>query len=173
MKWLRAELIDAEFGGTHPKLSALSVPSGQLKVETDGAGFFQPIDDGQLMTIIGLEKSGTLLDLLAFNPDEPSRWWRRTGWVNVLGDVALTAACHEILGEKTPAFVHADLSGWIDSGGEGCVILDWQHAAMDLIGADLVVETVELGNRLDGLLRRPPESYRIRVARPGGLHHAA
>ena len=90
-----------------------------------------------------------LVDLVGIDVDHPDRFWRRRGKALVLGNAYLEIAGQE--GEPVPVFRNP--LTWLRSGGAGIVILDWDCAWDLLLGFELIAEDVELGNRLETVLR--------------------
>ena len=91
-----------------------------------------------------------LLDLLAFEPARPDRWWLRRGQAPLLGSIyvglALEAGC------ALP--VYASPMNWIKANGQGLVILNWETGPDLLLDVgEFVAEDVALGNRLAAALR--------------------
>jgi len=90
-----------------------------------------------------------LVDLVAVASDQPDQFWRRRGEALVLGSAYLDIAGQE--GEPVPVFRNP--MAWIQSGGDGIVVLDWNWTADLLLGFDLIAEDVELGDRLEAALK--------------------
>ena len=90
-----------------------------------------------------------LLDLLAFDPTRPDCWWLRRGQALLLGSIyvglALEAGC------ALP--VYSSPMSWLRANAEGLVVLDWKAAPDLLLGADLIAEDVDLGNRIEAALK--------------------
>ncbi len=87
-----------------------------------------------------------LLDLLAFDPTQPDRWWLRHGQALLLGSIyvglVLEAGC------ALP--VYSNPMSWLRANAEGVVILDWNAAPALLLDAgEFLAENLELGNRLE------------------------
>jgi hypothetical protein len=101
---------------------------GVCPIETHGTTF-EPVDEGEPTVIVpcgwfdGL--NWHLTDLAAFRLDDPSRWWRRLGVADVLGNV------HGFTVEPKP--LHATPLDWLRDAGKGLVILDWSCDPMDLL----------------------------------------
>ncbi len=90
-----------------------------------------------------------LVDLVAVASDQPDQFWRRRGEALVLGSAFLGIAGQE--GEPVPVFRNP--MAWLQSGGAGIVVLDWDWAADLLLGFDLIAEDLDLGTRLEAALK--------------------
>jgi hypothetical protein len=62
----------------------------------------------------------SLDDIVAFDPKNPSRWWRRIGVADVLGLSELEAARDE----NRPVRLFRDPLSWLIAGRAGCVLID-------------------------------------------------
>ena len=101
-----------------------------------------------------------LVDLLAFDIDEPKRWWLRVGAGVILGSYWAEKA--DWLGE--PLYLFGNPLSWLKAECQGAVILDWNCAAWRLAGVKKVIaETYELGCRIDKTFNRPLGLPEIRV----------
>ena len=90
-----------------------------------------------------------LVDLVAVYLDHPDHFWRRRGEALVLG-----AAYLDITGQEgAPIPVFRNPMSWLKAGGAGVCILDWDWARDLLLDHELIVEDVELGERLDAALK--------------------
>ncbi len=99
-----------------------------------------------------------LVDLVAVDLDHPDHFWRRRGEALVLGSAYLDIAGQE--GEPVPVFRNP--MSWLRSGGVGVCILDWDYAWDLLLGAELIAEDVDTGNRLEAALK--PEIWVMEAA---------
>lgn len=87
----------------------------------------EPKRDEWLETLPLFDRVGNALvvvDILAWYPGEPGKWWSRTGAVPVLSEHRLAAA----LAARKPVRVYRTPSVWNEAGGggaAGCCILDW------------------------------------------------
>ena len=90
-----------------------------------------------------------LIDLVAVDLDHPDRYWRRRGEALVLGNAYL-----EIAGqEREPVPVFKNPLTWLQAGGAGIMVLDWDYARDLLRDHDLIAEDLGLGDRLEVTLR--------------------
>ncbi len=127
---LRDELADA-VTSIPPKrlayLTGLGIPEdficsgphqvGFASIETNG-DFYEPADDGDLAIIVAEIRGVEVTDLVAVNPQAPSRWHLRRGDVEILGG--------EHLGERVfPTMIHPNPLRWLQSGGNGICIVNW------------------------------------------------
>lgn len=101
-------------------------------------------------------------DLIAFTPGEPGRWWVRTGNAALLNAIEVDAAA--IL--DRPLILHADPLEWMRAAGDGAVIIDWRcFLPLHLGGApSITCMDMDLAERLDRRLKRPPGRQRIEIA---------
>ena len=90
-----------------------------------------------------------LRDLIAIDFDHPDRFWRRRGEALVLGHALLEISRQE----SEPVKVFRNPLTWLRSGGNGIVVLDWDYAWDLLLDRELIAEDVELGTRLEGVLK--------------------
>jgi hypothetical protein len=109
-----------------PRVTILAEPLmiGVSFVETWSDGFYEPNDDGELAVIIaeGWPEPpiwDSVDDLIAFKPTDPSRWWRRLGEVQMLGN-------YNIRPEPVfPTTLYDSPMSWLQAGGTGLCIVDW------------------------------------------------
>ena len=99
-----------------------------------------------------------LIDLIAVDAGHPDRFWRRRGEALVLGAAYLDIAGHE----GAPIMVFENPMTWLRSGAAGVVVLDWEWVPDLLLGFDLIAEDVQLGNRLEAVLK--PEIWVMEAA---------
>ena len=99
-----------------------------------------------------------LRDLVAVDLDRPERFWRRRGEALVLGNAYLEIARQDF--EVVPIF--STPISWLRSAGAGVCILDWNFARDLLLGHELLVEDLELGDRLEAALA--PEIFVMEAA---------
>lgn len=129
-----------ELGG---EVSAVVLPVYWADIPTEEA----PVDDGDL------------IDLLAFNPNEPDRWWLRRGDGILLGAGALD---HLYLGAELQ--VCQTPLKWLLDYCEGCVALDWPRAADRLRSIEtLAIKDISFAEEVRRYLQKPLLVPDIRV----------
>lgn len=117
------------------RLFRLGVPPAALRpqrcavvrIETDAAGFFQPVETGALAVVV---MDGVLClpyarvdELVAFNTADPATWWLRRGDTPVLGLAGLECA----RGAGEPIDLHATPWDWLRHGCDGVVVVRWDE----------------------------------------------
>jgi hypothetical protein len=122
------------------RLKALGIPDvalfgprpivGVAAVETGNDGWFQVSDHGELMLVIadGVPDGvgwRTIDDVVAIDPSIPSRWWRLTGNVDVLGCNLNADKIDYSITIKEPISLYASPTEWLQHGGDGLCVLDW------------------------------------------------
>ena len=90
-----------------------------------------------------------LIDLVAVDLNRPDRFWRRRGEALVLGNAYLEIARQE----REPVPVFKNPLSWLQAGGAGIMVLDWDYARDLLRDHDLIAEDLGLGDRLEVTLR--------------------
>jgi hypothetical protein len=157
VEFYRAFLALEPGGDAWNELRRLGVPlAGEIAaggvgiatVETTGNSFYQPAPGSRLAFIMPCygpyppPKMPTgpgdpqPHDLLAWCPNQPSRWWLRRGSAVTLGEWAVALA--ETYRE--PLHVHQTPLDWLQHGGGGAVVLDAEAAAYRLRDIPLVAE---------------------------------
>ncbi len=90
-----------------------------------------------------------LRDMVAVDLDYPDRFWRRRGKALVLGNAYL-----EIAGQEyEPVPIYRNPMTWLRGAGAGVCVLDWDYARDLLLDHELIAEDVDLGNRLEAILK--------------------
>ncbi len=82
--------------------------------------FILPVWAGPAPSIYSIIESPVLIDMIAWRPDDPSRWWYRTGEGDTLGIDNLDLA-HA---EGWPISLHRTPLDWLRAGCRGAVLLD-------------------------------------------------
>ena len=160
-------------GVSHPaRLAAGNV--GVAEIETTGDGLYQPAPGGQpvfVQPVYGAVRPPEVpivdpadpepVDLVAWHPKVPARWWLRRGIAVLLGEIEIVHA--EVYDE--PIQVHRTPLDWLKAGGDGIVLLtDPADAFSYLRGLKIVAEDVSHGLELERRLRPPvPELPHIFV----------
>ncbi len=128
---------------------------GAARITTTSAGLFELHDDGELALIVpeGVPEWpgwAEVHDLVAFRLDNPGRWWRRRGDVDLLGASNMTPW------RLSPLVIHATPLSWLQGTAAGICIVDWSFDPTALLAAGhLSIETPALRSRLE---------YRIKEA---------
>ncbi len=123
---------------------------GAARIATTRDGLFEPHDDGELALIVpeGVPEVPAwdeIHDLVAFMPDDPARWWRRRGDVDLLGASNMTSW------RLAPLIIHETPLSWLQGGATGICIVDWSFDPLArLTGAGhLVIETTAVRRQLE------------------------
>lgn len=150
---------------------------GVLRADLSDEAFYQPSEDGTscLAVPVGVqcdEGWDFLVDILAFQPRNPTRWWLRRGCAAILNPEGVRRAEHfrEILA------VWSSPLAWLKSGGQGIVILDWSaHLPLWLSGVSAIAcETPALAGRVQSALREQTiTTPDVRVIKSEVVSHAA
>ena len=124
-------------------------------------GCFEFAENGRSVAVLPVYDSATpawsplehrfdgLLDLLAFDPTQPERWWLRRGQALLLGSIYVGLA----LEADSALPIYANPMSWIKANAEGVVVLDWEAAPSLLLDAsEFLAEDVALGDRLQAAL---------------------
>ena len=82
--------------------------------------FILPVWDGPAPSIYSGVENPVLIDMIAWRPDDPARWWYRTGEGAVLGVDHLDLA-HT---EAWPISLHRTPLDWLRAGCRGAILLD-------------------------------------------------
>lgn len=111
------------------RLAAYQPPFGLQRVEEIGDGLYQPSEDGPVAVIIPVMEFdvvetwgirtpiSTVIDLIAFRPDNPNQWRWRVGDAWALGAY--------LLFEDAPIELVANPLEWLAKGGDALCLLDW------------------------------------------------
>ena len=139
---------------------------GTYNIDTDKAGLFQPCTNGRAAYVVpalplpapwelGFPNDDPG-ELIAWFPQEPSRWWCRTGLLPILNPEAVEAAAH--FGQRLA--IHATPLSWLKAEGDGIVILSRSaDLRLWLSGVPAVTcETDALGGAVDRALRDRPRA---------------
>lgn len=135
---------------------------GVTRVRVEGA-FYEPASDGVEMVLIASFEvpprlpdgrwrvSNEVVDLLAFRPVDPSRWWSRRGIVAALGEESLPSF------DDASVWVWRDPLAWLKSGAIGICPIDPDPASvrdvlLQLPGID--AEDVAHGREIESLMSR-------------------
>ncbi len=131
------------------------------------SGFFEFHEHGEKALVIAEGEPAVpgwhwIEDLIAFRPNEPSRWWLRRGDAQLLGEYNLR---DWKLGETV---LHATPLDFLQGGGQGVCVLDWRLDPSMLLygtGAGLVADSAALKDRLlDRVREAAVEPWNVEVA---------
>ena len=126
---------------------------GRARIATRPDGIYEPDLAGEWAVVAGaFDANGELGDLVAWFPERPGQWWRRTGDIPVLGARELAIAADggwSIWLFPTP-------NDWLFAHGDGVCIIDWAVPLDWLFDGVARVECPDpaLGDRLARALRR-------------------
>ena len=106
--------------GTPPRLHG---DFGVARAQFHG-DFFEFAPDGAPVLVLGVAEhpAEEIIDLVAFEPSNPGRWYLRLGQAVVLGRHNARLA----LFEESPVFIHATPLDWLRANCQGAVVLDWK-----------------------------------------------
>ena len=118
-------------------------------------GLYEP-DEGGIEGIVvpvydSLYDNHLLVDLAAFIPEAPERWWLRVGNGVLLGADVVDKA--EFFDE--PVHLYPSPLAWLQNECRGACALDWPRAALHLGDIKQIVTDYETACRLDEALARP------------------
>lgn len=130
------------------------------------SGTYQPTEHGEPAIVHPVHDDGPysdIIDVVAWRPSEPARWWLRTGAAIMLGEHAVR---HAYVYER-PLSIHRTPLRWLAAYGNGAVILDWRACRpelMEMVGFQ--AEDFDHGIEIQRTLRWPvPTLPPIRVPR--------
>ena len=146
-------------GVTDPAARAIC---GRAHIVRVGGRFFEFHPDGEPYIIVAVIDVDELVDLLAFDPSKPEKWWYRQGGERLLDGDALG---DQLLGK--PLHIFRSPLSWLKGRCAGVVIFDIERAFFDLrtapngiIGED-DTHTEELRRMMtDTAVRRLPRFLR-------------
>lgn len=145
-----------QLDGGAPAYGSAELVLGAALVLPVGADLFEIDDAGKWVVLQPVAPGGeTIIDLVASHPACPDRWRLMTGHGEALGEREI-ALRHDRDG---PLKVFETPLSWHRAGGRGVCILrrHWAVAQRLFCGErELIVETVELGDRLEQALSFRP-----------------
>ncbi len=148
-----------------------------LRYVTRADGTFAPDptgQDGQPMVILGVkDRYGELVDLVAWHPDVPERWYIRIGdETPILGAHALALAAYYrrsvTLYPSPEAWLYARLR---DRDQDAVCVLDWSVDLRPLLEGVSGVECAD--PQLEGRLYDSLRNFEPRITTVEGVRHAA
>ncbi len=150
-------------------IGQFQTPIGVARLEMAPDGLFTPSEAGLLAYVQPVAEWDSdygvsdIVDLVAWRPSEPSRWWWRCGTAFALGDGLLD-------GDEPVPVVGTPLA-WLAAGGKALCILDWSILSpiwTDMRSAPPLIFS-------DDRLRHRVRNHLIRSAPMPSLelHHAA
>jgi antitoxin (DNA-binding transcriptional repressor) of toxin-antitoxin stability system len=159
-------------------MMALYAPKfGRARVIGEPSGFYQPapaLERGsppsasvQDAAILGVaDRTGAIADIVAWRPDDPWRWWVRTGAVPVLGEAEIErAAFHD-----APLWLFATPSDWLfnhDRRGywPAACVLDWAvDPCVIFRGIRITAHGETVARKLEQAQRRYDRPLSVQVA---------
>jgi hypothetical protein len=135
---------------------------GVARVHTESS-LYDPADGGTEMAIVGCFAApprmpdgrwrfpNDVVDLIAFRPAEPSRWWSRCDFIAALGEESLPAFSDD------PVHVRRNPLAWLQSGAAGiCPVSPDPAAVRDVLIRlpGIVAEDVNHGRKIERLMAR-------------------
>lgn len=138
---------------------------GVMSIAPDDDGLWAPDDGGRNAIVLPANSfdDGVIDDLVAFLPENPKRFWRRTGRAVVMGLAAHRRAAFA----RAPLTIYASPLSWLRADRAGVVLLDEAEPLLvHLPGiTDFVCDEVEAGHRLQWLLSWRRQVPRVLVPR--------
>lgn len=135
---------------------------GVTRVRVEGA-LYEPAGDGAEMVLIASFEApprlpdgrwrapNEVVDLLAFKPGDPSRWWSRRGIVSALGEESLPSF------DDASVWVRRNPLKWLQAGATGICPIDADPAAVRdvlLRLPSIDAEDVAHGREIEALMSR-------------------
>ena len=123
---------------------------------------YSPAPDGKPVIVMGVSEHPDegLIDLVAFEPSNPARWFLRLGNAVVLGLHNARLA----LFEESPVLVHGTPLDWLRADCRGVVVLDWTADILSrLEGYGCLAADRETGELLKKAFHRHINIPQVRV----------
>ena len=159
IEWLRKQSVPES------ALTGWPGPVGAAPIETRAQGIFDFAEVGRRAFIQPVRTGGKnthIADLVAWYPDDPSRWWTRLYTGTPLGIDQLDRA--ELLGK--PLAIRRTPLSWLQAGGNGVVITSWAMSASTLRSCPtLDCENESNAAEVSECLRTPVRMPKIRYPR--------
>ena len=134
---------------------------GVIRAQFHG-DLYEPNPAGQGVFVLGVmeQRKGPIIDLLAFHPDRPDRWWLRLGSAVLLG--RYNARLAQL--KEEPLFVHPDPLSWLRADCMGAVVLDWDaDLILYLDGGGILAADHRTASRIEKSFRRSIRVPQVRV----------
>jgi hypothetical protein len=173
-----AELAGADRRRSHPDLAEVLVALGLADVRAPAWGFDDvvpegdtyrpagPDEAGHQAVIVPATEEGAVVDLVAQGLNS-GRMLSRLGATALLGSDEIERARRS----EHPLIVFNNALSWLRGNTRGVVVVNWREAGRELEGADMLLCSKDLAERLHEATRRCWPVPTIAVA--GGLRHAA
>lgn len=133
-------------GSTIATLGA-STPIGVGRIATLPDLQFEPSEEGKSHIILPVWEGQGVIDLVAFNPADPNRWYRRTGLAPLLNADEIS----QPRWDSGVIDVWATPLDWLRAGGSGVVILDYDDR--EIVRQLAQCETIITDNMTARLIR--------------------
>lgn len=147
--------ILGRYGVTDPDAQA---HCGLVQIEHPDIGrFYEPRPGGEYAIIVPVMDGEELVDLLAFDPRKPDRWWVRLDACCFLGG-------DNIFCQSAPIEIWRTPLRWLKATCEGVVVLDWGAASPTLRPLEEAhAEDTDHGQDIRRRLQQPLPIPEIRV----------
>ncbi len=149
-RWLR------NHGVPDAALLAWPGPVGATKIRPLECGLWEPSDTGRMAFIQPALVEGaysTIIDLVAWFPANPAKFWLRTGLATVLGEGSMCFA----YAREIPMPIWRTPQRWLRAHGWGLVVFDWQYARIGLEQLSAIIaDDLQHGIEIEEQLHGPP-----------------
>lgn len=122
---------------------------------------YEPAPDGVPVIVMGVSEhpDEPIIDIVAFQPSDPTRWWLRLGNAVLLGLHNARLAVFE----EAPVLVHGTPLDWLQAECRGCCVLDWNADILSRLEGYGVLTDAATGKRLEGAFQRHIHIPPVRV----------
>jgi hypothetical protein len=120
-----------------PRPARVRTHGDRFQFDPDGTGMLiQPVTDGPQASLATGVTDPLLLDLLAYRPQTPDRWYLLRGETGLLlgADALILAAAQD-----RPLRVHRTPLSWLQAAGDGVCLLDWTRCRRTLAGVPRLI----------------------------------
>ena len=143
------------------------INAAHIRVMPDGQHFRL---DGKAAATIMLvrDRHGYPADLVAWLEGEPGHWWLREG------DETPIVGARQLAGAEmtaAPLPIHPTPATWLESGGDGVCVLDWDMnlaGLFDGLTLDVGHLRADVARALAGRLRTNFRTHEPKIIEPGG-----